>query len=125
VTAFAQDAGVRGEELADLRLAVSEALTNAVVHGYPDGSDGELALHALVRPGRIEVTVEDDGIGLRPRSDSPGMGLGMPMIAALALESSVRRGASGGTVVRMAFALAADGAALAGPRRQGGTGGVP
>jgi PAS domain S-box-containing protein len=125
MTTFATDAGVEGEALADLRLAVSEALTNAVVHGYPDGAEGELGLHALVRPGRIEVTVEDDGIGLRPRSDSPGMGLGMPMIAALALESSVRRGASGGTVVRMAFPLVADRPALTGPRHEGGTGGAP
>ena len=40
---FAREAGIDGEGLADLRLAVSEALTNAVVHGYPAARRGSAA----------------------------------------------------------------------------------
>ncbi len=32
----------------------------------------------------VEIAVADDGVGLRPRADSPGVGLGMPLIADLA-----------------------------------------
>jgi PAS domain S-box-containing protein len=124
VGAFARDAGMAGEALDDLRLAVSEALTNAVIHAYPDGVPGRLQVQAVVQADAIEVVVEDDGAGLRPRSDSPGMGLGMPLIAALSVEYSVRRAADSGTVVRMVFPLAGD-RALTGPHHGGGTGEAP
>jgi serine/threonine-protein kinase RsbW/stage II sporulation protein AB (anti-sigma F factor) len=105
VVQFAADAGFSREVLGDVRLAVSEALTNAVVHGYRDDAKGELSVCArLARADRLEVVVEDDGIGLQPRLDSPGLGIGLPTIATLAAESTVTTRAGGGTVVRMTFA---------------------
>src|SRR4051794_7426882 len=83
VVAFAEEAGLARGTLGDVRLAVSEALTNAVVHGYREGHTGELEVRARMRRGTLEVTVEDRGVGPAPRSDSPGMGVGMPLMASL------------------------------------------
>ena len=88
-------------------LAVSEAVTNAVLHAYSsDAPDGRIRVRAeLLDHEALDVTVEDDGIGMRTRNDSPGIGLGLPTISAVAdgLEIDVRSG--GGTAVRMRFEL--------------------
>jgi serine/threonine-protein kinase RsbW len=66
-------------------VVVSEAVTNAVVHAYRDRPQpGEIHVSAWLGDEGVEVAVADDGIGLRPRLDSPGIGLGMPLIADLA-----------------------------------------
>ncbi len=52
------------EELSDIKTAVSEAVTNCIVHAYP-GGDGTITLTCRVYPGRnIELTVEDHGVGI-------------------------------------------------------------
>ncbi len=52
------------EELSDIKTAVSEAVTNCIVHAYPDG-DGTITLTCRVYPDRnIELTVEDHGVGI-------------------------------------------------------------
>ena len=52
------------EELSDIKTAVSEAVTNCIVHAYP-GGDGTLTLTCRVYPDRnIELTVEDHGVGI-------------------------------------------------------------
>ena len=52
------------EELSDIKTAVSEAVTNAIVHAYP-GGDGTITLTCRVYPDRnIELTVEDHGVGI-------------------------------------------------------------
>jgi anti-sigma regulatory factor (Ser/Thr protein kinase) len=109
VAAYAQRAGLDEVGLADVRLAVSEAATNAVVHGYRDTNHGELKVVAFVSGGEINVIVSDTGQGLAPRPDSPGLGLGMPIMASVTSRFRVvSRGA--GTEIHMAFALP-DGAA--------------
>jgi serine/threonine-protein kinase RsbW/stage II sporulation protein AB (anti-sigma F factor) len=107
VVQLAAEAGFPREALGDVRLAVSEALTNAVVHGYREGATGELSVRVqIARAGGLEVVVEDTGIGLAPRLDSPGLGIGLSLIAALTADSSVTARAGGGTVVRMTFGAA-------------------
>ena len=52
------------EEINDLRTAVSEAVTNAIVHGYRD-SMGEITMTVrLLEPNTVEVTVTDRGCGI-------------------------------------------------------------
>ena len=52
------------EELADVRTAVSEAVTNAIVHAYPDAI-GKVTLKLRVCPGNVlELTVKDRGRGI-------------------------------------------------------------
>ena len=52
------------EELSDIKTAVSEAVTNCIVHAYP-GGDGTITLVCRVYADRnIELTVEDHGVGI-------------------------------------------------------------
>jgi serine/threonine-protein kinase RsbW len=66
-------------------VVVSEAVTNAVLHAYRDHQrPGTVHVSAELHEEGVEISVADDGVGMGPRSDSPGVGLGMPLIADLA-----------------------------------------
>ena len=52
------------DELADLRTAVSEAVTNAVVHAYPDRLGTVTLTVRLYENGRVQVQIKDKGIGI-------------------------------------------------------------
>jgi anti-sigma regulatory factor (Ser/Thr protein kinase) len=95
--------------VADMKMAVTEACTNVVVHAYPDRDDGPLGVRAKLAEGRLTVVVSDQGRGILPRADSPGLGLGLPLIATLAESLELGTGANQETEVRMTFEL--DGAA--------------
>ena len=91
--------------IADIALAVTEACTNAVVHAYPNGG-GTINVTASHVDGQFEVTVRDRGGGMSPRVDTPGLGVGLPVIAAIARSVEIGSPNGGGTEVRMQFALA-------------------
>lgn len=107
VVAFATEHGVPAQLAGDLGLASSEALTNAAVHAFRDRvTPGFMTASIKVDSvaGRITVLVADDGIGLTPRADSPGAGLGLPLVATLARLLTIRPGTDGrGTQVCMTF----------------------
>lgn len=105
VSAAAEAAGVHGMLLHDLRLAVSEALTNAVVHAYRGIAVGEVVVRLRAAAREVEVLVEDHGVGLSPRADSPGVGLGLPLITSVTSASSVSLRPDGGTQVSMTFPI--------------------
>jgi anti-sigma regulatory factor (Ser/Thr protein kinase) len=87
-------------------VVVSEAVTNAVVHAYRDRErPGEVHVSARVGDEGVEIDVADDGIGLRPRADSPGVGLGMPLIADLADRVEIEQAGAHGVRVTAHFAL--------------------
>ena len=90
--------------LSDVKLAVTEACTNAVVHAYPDG-DGPLEVAAYLRESRLLLVVRDEGRGIVPRTDSPGLGLGLPLIATLAEALELGTDAENRTEVRMTFRI--------------------
>ncbi len=103
----------------DLQVAVSEALTNAVVHAYPSpDSQGDMYVEAERCGSELLVNVRDHGVGMHPRSDSPGLGWGLRMIDALAHGCEVHLCRDGGTEVRMCFEL--DPARCAGAARRTG-----
>jgi stage II sporulation protein AB (anti-sigma F factor) len=52
------------EELGDIKTAVSEAVTNAVVHAYPDELGPVLLRARILEGGILEVTVRDKGVGI-------------------------------------------------------------
>ena len=93
--------------LSDVKLAVTEACTNAVVHAYPDG-EGPLEVTAYVGEDRLMLVVRDQGRGIVPRTDSPGLGLGLPLIATLAEALELGTDAEDHTEVRMTFRLGTD-----------------
>ena len=64
VAAFVSQLDPTLTELGDLKTAVSEAVTNAVVHAYPD-SLGVVQLRARILPGgEVELVVKDKGVGI-------------------------------------------------------------
>jgi anti-sigma regulatory factor (Ser/Thr protein kinase) len=64
-----------------------------------------LRVRVALAPREIEVLVEDDGTGMMPRTDSPGLGLGLPLIANLANRFDIHTTDSGGTRVCMWFSI--------------------
>lgn len=95
---------VDDQVLSDIKLAVTEACTNVVVHAYPDG-EGPMGLRASVQDDRVDIVIHDRGRGIVPRADSPGLGLGLPLIATLAQSLELGTGTSEETEVRMSFGL--------------------
>jgi serine/threonine-protein kinase RsbW len=93
------------QTLADVRLAVTEACTNVVVHAYPDGGEGPMEVLATLLGGELTVVVRDEGRGIGPRPDSPGLGLGLPLIASLTESVQLGRDEEECTEVRMTFSL--------------------
>ena len=110
---FAEQHGVERPD--DVALAIGEACTNVVVHAYVDTDVGELRLTGSREGPCVLFMILDDGAGLIPRADSPGLGLGLPVIAQLADEFEISGGNGCGTRVRIGFAVAepadADGSA--------------
>ena len=105
VAAFAIRVGMDDAGVGDVRLAVSEAATNAVLHAYGNG-EGDISVRASIAGPDLVVIVADTGAGVAPRPDSPGLGLGMPLMASVTSSFQVvSRGA--GTEVHMAFSLPA------------------
>lgn len=104
LTRFAATAGADDRQLESVRLAASEALTNAVLHAYRDTA-GEVHVTAAHVADELWILVCDDGCGLEPRPDRPGLGLGLALISQVSEEMSVGPRAGGGTEVRMRFAL--------------------
>jgi serine/threonine-protein kinase RsbW len=89
-----------------IALAVSEAVTNAIVHAYRDAAQpGIVEVAGVVHDDQLWVTVADFGSGLRPRLDSPGLGLGLAIIASEADGLDLVKSAGGGVTLRMRFAL--------------------
>jgi serine/threonine-protein kinase RsbW/stage II sporulation protein AB (anti-sigma F factor) len=103
VIAQAAAAGVPEDVFPRIMLAVSEAVTNAVLHAYVGTDPGLVHVSTSDDGHTFEVVVGDDGHGLVPRPDSPGLGLGLPIVSRVADELDVAAGDDRGTRVRMRF----------------------
>jgi serine/threonine-protein kinase RsbW len=91
--------------LADVLLAVSEVVTNCVVHAYRDQPAGRVAMEAERSGDELVLSVSDRGRGMAPRTDSPGLGLGLPLVGRIARRVDISAPAGGGTLVSMYFSL--------------------
>jgi serine/threonine-protein kinase RsbW/stage II sporulation protein AB (anti-sigma F factor) len=91
------------EETGPIALAVSEALTNVILHAYRETDPGEIRVVACDEPDRLVVVVRDYGSGMLPRSDSPGLGLGLPLISSMADALQIEAAEGAGTLLRMHF----------------------
>ena len=63
VAAFAVQLDITTADMADIKTAVSEAVTNAIVHGYKD-SKGTVSIACKIEGNEIHITVEDTGVGI-------------------------------------------------------------
>jgi serine/threonine-protein kinase RsbW/stage II sporulation protein AB (anti-sigma F factor) len=104
LVALARSAGADDGQLEAVRLAVSEALTNAVIHAYPE-SAGRIHVVAWAASGELIVEIADDGLGFQTHTDTPGLGMGLGLISQLTDDFTIRQPHSGGTEVRMHFWL--------------------
>ncbi|MGH2926734.1 MAG: ATP-binding protein, partial [Solirubrobacteraceae bacterium] len=104
VTALAAEAGAGTELVERVRLACSEALTNAVRHAY-DAGEGQIHVTAAVAGGELCVLVSDEGEGFRPHLRRGGLGLGLALIARMCDELQIVNRAPRGTDVLMWFKL--------------------
>src|SRR3954447_5807654 len=100
--------GVSSEMVNDVSLAVSEVVSNCVMHAFPPAADGgTITIMATVNGDEITVRVVDDGVGFAPRLDSPGAGMGLAIAGMVAQRMVVERPQRGGTEVRLTFHQAA------------------
>jgi serine/threonine-protein kinase RsbW/stage II sporulation protein AB (anti-sigma F factor) len=93
------------ERLADIVLVASEALTNASLHAYVGMPRGSMALVANLSSRTLRVTVTDEGRGMIPRTDSPGLGLGLGVMAGLTDSLELSSPGGHGTEVCVSFDL--------------------
>jgi anti-sigma regulatory factor (Ser/Thr protein kinase) len=105
VAEFAAAAGASADLVHAIRLAASEALTNAVKYAYP-GTDGSIDVNAWHANGELWLLITDDGCGLRAGRESDGLGQGLALISQTADDLLILERSSGGTELRMRFDLA-------------------
>ena len=113
IVRFASGAGASDVAVSAVKLAISETVTNAVVHAFVGRDPGAVCVEARVVEDGLIVIVCDDGSGMSPRPDSPGLGLGLPLIANVADDVRVGDCGGRGTRVSMRFSLDGSGSALA------------
>lgn len=100
--------GASEEMTSAVKLAVSETVTNAVLHAYVGSESGRVRVRCQGDGERMIVEVSDEGVGVAARHDSPGVGHGLAMVGAVAQTLAVTSRSDGpGTVVTMSFAGAA------------------
>lgn len=107
VLAVAEHVGFVEPRSGDIAIAVSEACANAVIHAYSDLDEGAVDVLAWARPGLLIVSVRDAGVGISPRppSERSGLGLGLPLMIAVADEVCFRQSPGGSNEVRLRFEI--------------------
>jgi len=102
--AFAAAAGAPDTMAYAVELAVSELVTNVVLHAYVGREPEQVSVRCRSDGGRITVEVADNGVGVAPRDDSPGVGHGLALVGGVADTLEIGPGPGGrGTVVTLSF----------------------
>ena len=111
VAAFASQLDPTVEEISDIKTAVSEAVTNAIIHGY--GHDkGKVALECILAGCELTVKVKDDGKGIEdiPRALEPlyttapegeRSGMGFSVMESFMDDIEIESAVGKGTVITM------------------------
>jgi stage II sporulation protein AB (anti-sigma F factor) len=114
--AFAAQLDFTLSEIEEIKVAVSEAVSNAVIHGYRQQS-GDIELIMNLYEGKVEYTVIDHGRGIpdidlarQPSysSDPERMGLGLVFMESFMDELSIESEVDHGTVITMTKKLQSD-----------------
>lgn len=105
VTRFASAADIAGDQLDDVRLCVSEAVSNVAIHAYANREAGSVRVRAEASEGALLIRVTDDGRGLHGASPNPGLGVGLHLLLNLSDGLVVRERPSGGVEVHIRFDL--------------------
>ena len=111
VACFAAQLDPTMEELEDIRTALSEAVTNCIVHAYPD-SIGQIVIRCrILKDNVLDILVKDSGVGIcdiekarRPMFTTGGTdrsGMGFTIMESFMTSVSVRSVPGKGTLVHM------------------------
>jgi len=101
--AVADFAREHGADPDDVALAVSEGVSNAVIHAFRGREGGRIDVRAIVDGDRVVVSISDDGVGVAPNPESPGLGLGLALIGSLSDGVELRNKPGHGTTLVMRF----------------------
>ena len=111
VALFAGQLSPTVSEISDIKTAVSEAVTNSIVHGYA-GKGGKIILEAKIEGNKLDITVSDFGVGiddidmaLQPfftsKADEEHSGMGFTLMDSFMNNLIVEKNKPNGTIVRM------------------------
>ena len=93
-------------QISDIKTAVSEAVTNCIVHGYPD-KKGDIVIESYINDGSIHINIFDNGVGIpninqalepfyttKPDEERSGMGFTImqSFMDSVKVESSINNG---------------------------------
>ena len=111
IASFVLELNPTVSELNDIKTAVSEAVTNALVHGYPD-SVGEIEMQAEILENELHIKIIDSGVGIEnldmalepyysSKFEDERSGMGFTIMKAFMDEVKVSSNVNQGTVVYM------------------------
>ena len=105
VSGICEALGADTRAVGDIKLAATEACTNVVLHAYANGDAGTIEVDAYAAEDELRLLVRDHGAGMTPAPMAEGLGLGLPLIAALTSTLTILEPENGGTEVSMTFSL--------------------
>jgi serine/threonine-protein kinase RsbW len=105
VSGICEALGADSRTVGDIKLAATEACTNVVLHAYAGGAAGTIEIDAYTGEDELRLLVRDRGAGMTPAPMAEGLGLGLPLIAALTSTLTIVEPEDGGTEVSMTFSL--------------------
>jgi serine/threonine-protein kinase RsbW len=105
VSGICEALGADTRAVGDIKLAATEACTNVVLHAYANGDAGTIEVDAFAAEDELRLLVRDHGAGMTPAPMAEGLGLGLPLIAALTSTLTILEPENGGTEVSMTFSL--------------------
>lgn len=111
VAAFMTQLDPTLEEVSDVKTAVSEAVTNCIIHGY-ENNPGKIRIFCGIKEKSLYINVEDDGIGIEnikiameplftTKPDQDRSGMGFAFMEAFMDEITVESNPGKGTSVKM------------------------
>lgn len=65
IAAFVSQLDPTLEELSDIKTAVSEAVTNSIIHGYENRKEGIIKIEAEITSNEVTISIEDFGLGIK------------------------------------------------------------
>lgn len=111
VACFASQLDPTLEELGDIKTAVSEAVTNCIVHAYPDGYGIIMVRCRILKDHTLDIVIKDKGVGIadleqakRPMFTTGGSdrsGMGFTIMESFMTDFSVVSAPNKGTTVHM------------------------
>ena len=111
VACFAAQMDPTLEELGDIRTAVSEAVTNCIVHAYPEGLGTIMLRCRILKDNTLDIVIKDKGVGIpdveqarRPSYTTGGSersGMGFTIMESFMTDLEISSAPGKGTTVHM------------------------